>query len=458
MKLGLLFEGAPDLEVSDLAYDSRRVGPGALFFCVPGFQRDGHEYAQEALARGAVALVVERPLQTGAPELVVPSVRAAMAPAAARFFGEPSRELEVVGITGTNGKTTTAHLLRAVLEADGRPCGMLGTVNAIVGGTERKAERTTPEAIDVQRDLRAMVDAGDRVCAMEVSSVGLALHRTDQVVFRLAVLTNFSADHLDFHGGMEDYWAAKRRLFEAADPSAALVNLDDERGRRLAAELPGATTYALEDPAADYRALNPIPAGSGTRFELAGPEGTVPLGTLLPGRHNLYNALAAAAAGRRLGASEAALGALQRAAGPPARLQELDGGRPFRVIVDYAHSPDALEQALATVREGVAPGGRLVCVFGATGARFAPTRRAMGEIAGRGADVLIVSSDNPRLEDPEAIAEILEGAGGRGVAVPDRTDAIERALAEAGEGDTVLIAGGELPLEDVAAARAALGR
>jgi UDP-N-acetylmuramoyl-L-alanyl-D-glutamate--2,6-diaminopimelate ligase len=458
VKLGLLFEGAPDVDVSELAYDSRRVGPGTLFFCVPGFERDGHEYAEDALSRGAVALVVERPLGMGVPEVLVPSVRAEIAPAAARFFGEPSRELEVVGITGTNGKTTTAHLLRAVLEADGRPCGMVGTVTTVVGGAERKAERTTPEAIDVQRDLRAMVDAGDQMCVMEVSSVGLALHRADSVAFRLAVLTNFSADHLDFHGGIDDYWAAKRRLFEALEPTAALVNLDDEQGRRLAAELPGATTYALRDPAADYRAVHPLPAGSGTRFELAGPEGALPLGTRLPGRHNVYNALAAAVAARRLGASDSALRALEDAPGPPARLERLDEGQAFRAIVDYAHSPDALEQALETVREGVAPGGRLVCVFGATGRRFAPTRRAMGEIAGRLADHLIVSSDNPRLEDPGAAAEILEGAGGRGEVVPDRNRAIEQALGGARDADTVLIAGGEFPLEDVAAARAALAR
>src|SRR5437763_7304734 len=228
-----LIPDAPDAEVSSLAYDSRDVEPGALFFCVPGFEADGHDFAGDAVGRGATALVVERPLGLGVPEVVVADARAAMAPVAARFYDDPSAELAVVGITGTNGKTTTAHLLREMLAADGRPCGMIGTVKTVVGLEERRGERTTPEAPDLQRDLRAMADGGDVACSMEVSSVGLALHRVDAMNFTAAVLTNHSADHLDFHGSMDAYWATKRSLFDRVPPDRAVLNADDERGREL---------------------------------------------------------------------------------------------------------------------------------------------------------------------------------------------------------------------------------
>src|SRR5579884_1050110 len=237
MRLAKLFPDSPGssggLEITGLAYDNRLVQPGTLFFCVPGFTRDGHEFAPDAVARGAAALVVERPLGLGVPEIRVASVRAAMAPAAARFFGDPTARLETVGVTGTNGKTTTAFLVRALLEADGRQTGLLGTVKSVIGGEERPVERTTPEAIDLQRTFREMVEAGDRACAMEVSSHALELHRADAIHFAAAIFTNLTQDHLDFHGTMEAYYAAKRRLFEPGRARHSVINLDDPYGARL---------------------------------------------------------------------------------------------------------------------------------------------------------------------------------------------------------------------------------
>ena len=243
--------GAAELEVSDLAYDNRRVGSGTLFFCVPGFTADGHDFAPDAIARGAAALVVERPLGLGVPEAQVPSVRAAMARAAARFAGDPSATLRIIGITGTNGKTTTAFLVRALLEAAGRRCALLGTVKSVIGGAEREVQRTTPEAIDLQASFREMLDAGDECAAMEVSSHALELGRADAIHFAAAVFTNLTQDHLDFHPTMEDYFAAKRRLFDHG--GAHVVNVDDPYGRRLAGELSRPITFAIDAPA-DYRA------------------------------------------------------------------------------------------------------------------------------------------------------------------------------------------------------------
>src|SRR3954452_14793677 len=239
MTLRELLGDGPDVVVTSLTFDNRAVRPGTLFFCVPGFTRDGHDFAGDAIARGAAALVVERPLGLGVREVVVDDVRAAMARAAARLYGDPTASLEVVGITGTSGKTTTTYLVRHLLEAAGVPCGQLGSVNAIIGGTELPAVRTTPEAIDLQATFRAMLDAGDRACAMEVSSHALELHRVDGVHFAVAAFTNLSQDHLDFHPDMESYFAAKRRLFEEFDVGTAIVVADDVWGRRLAEAVPG---------------------------------------------------------------------------------------------------------------------------------------------------------------------------------------------------------------------------
>ena len=428
-----------DVEVTGLAYDSRAVTPGTLFFCVPGFRTDGHDFAPDAVARGAAALVVERPLDLGVPEVRVESVRAAMAPAAARFYGDPTSELQVVGITGTNGKTTSAFLVRAVLEAAGRPCGLLGTVTSVVGGSEREVVRTTPEAIDLQRDFREMLDAGDRACAMEVSSHALALRRADAIHWAATLFTNLSRDHLDFHADMEDYFLAKRRLFQEA-PGAAAINVDDPYGRRLAAEVPAATTFAV-DRDAGWRALEVETGLRGSRFRVRSPAGELDVRSPLPGRFNVANVLGALAATVALGVEPAvAVGALADAGRVPGRFEPVEEGQDFAVLVDYAHTPDSLENVLAAARELTAR--RLICVFGCGGDRDPGKRPLMGAVARRLADAVIVTSDNPRSEEPEAIiAQILEGTGDGVEAIVDRRAAIERAVELAQPGDVVVIAG-----------------
>src|SRR3712207_2290237 len=280
----LIGEGAPEVPIAGLAYSSGSVEPGYLFFCVRGFKADGHAFAPDAVERGAAALVCERPLDLGVPEHVVPDARAAMGPLAARFHGDPTATLRVVGVTGTNGKTTTTYLIRAILEAAGERTGLLGTVTSIVGGVEEAVERTTPEAIDLQRNFRRMLDAGDTACAMEVSSHALELRRADGIRFATRVFTSLTQDHLDFHPDMEAYFRAKRRLFEGDGPR--IVNADDEYGRRLADEFAEATTYAI-DHDADYRARDVRFDPGGSEFTCATPDGEVRIATRLPGLFNV---------------------------------------------------------------------------------------------------------------------------------------------------------------------------
>ena len=408
-------------EVLDLAYDARKVERGALFFCVPGARADGHDFAAEAVAHGASALVVERPLDAGVPQLVVPSARAAMALAADVFFGEPTRELEVAGVTGTNGKTTTTFLLRSILDAAGRRPGLVGTVEARVGGERVKLERTTPEAIDLQRLFRAMLDAGDRSCAIEASSHASELGRLDGTRFAVLVFTNLTHEHLDFHRTMERYFEAKRRLFAPGVPAA--VNVSDDYGRRLAAELDRALTFGLAPDAE------------------VGPEALDGIRLRLPGLFNVENALAALAAARLLGIEHEAIAAgIEAVEGVPGRFEPVDEGQPFDVIVDYAHKPDALANVLRTARE--LGEGRVICVFGCGGDRDREKRPLMGRVASEHADVAIVTSDNPRSEDPQAIVdEILPGAAGDVHVELDRRAAIVGAIEAAREGDVVVIAG-----------------
>ncbi len=459
--------GEPDPEITALAYDNRAVTPGTLFFCVTGFSRDGHDYAADAIANGAVALVVERPLHLGVPEIQVRSVREAMAPAAARFYGDPTAALQTVGVTGTNGKTTTAFLVRALLEADGRTTGLLGTVKSVIGGVEHEVQRTTPEAIDLQRTFKAMLEAGDVACAMEVSSHALELHRADAIHFAAAIFTNLTQDHLDFHPTMEDYFAAKRRLFTAR-PGAAVINVDDRYGARLAAELPEAVTFALQAPAT-YTAREVRTDLTGSSFTVAGRDRELELQSPLRGRFNVYNVLGAYAAARELGVpSTTAAAAIATAGQVPGRFETVDEGQDFAVLVDYAHTPDSLENVLVAAR-GLAD-GRLHVVFGCGGDRDRGKRPLMGEIARRLADRVIVTSDNPRSEDPEAIIrEILVGTGEDVGWEVDRHAAIADAIAGAEHGDVVVIAGKgheqgqefagghKVPFDDVAVAREALG-
>jgi UDP-N-acetylmuramoyl-L-alanyl-D-glutamate--2,6-diaminopimelate ligase len=475
MTLRDLLGAGPPVEISGLAFDNRAVEPGTLFFCVPGFTRDGHDFAPDAVARGAAALVVQRPLGLGVPEVLVDDVRAAMARAAARFHGDPTHRLPVVGVTGTNGKTTTTFLIRSLLEAAGRPCGLLGTVVSVVGGQARATKRTTPEAIDLQRTFADMLASGDRACAMEVSSHALELRRTAGIRFAVSVFTNLTQDHLDFHPTMEDYFLAKRRLFAAGDDAGIRVaGVDDPYGRRLADEFAGTTTFAL-DREADYRATDVRSDWAGSTFTVRTPGGTAHAVALpLPGRFNVENALAAWAAVAALGVPDATIAAaLPDVARVPGRLEPVEAGQGFGVLVDYAHTPDSLENVLAAAR-GLTS-GRVLAVVGAGGDRDRGKRPLMGEIAARLADVALVTSDNPRSEPPGAILdEILAGvpaeavAAGRVERIEDRRAAIARAVALAAPGDVVLIAGkgheqgqelagGRVePFDDVAVARAAL--
>ncbi|MGH2874847.1 MAG: UDP-N-acetylmuramoyl-L-alanyl-D-glutamate--2,6-diaminopimelate ligase [Solirubrobacteraceae bacterium] len=464
---GAAVTGPDSGEITALAYDNRDVEPGSLFFCVPGFVRDGHEFAAEAVARGAAALVVERPVGVGVPEALVPSVRAAMAPAAAAFYGDPTRDLETVGVTGTNGKTTSAFLIRALLEAGGRRTGLLGTVKSVIGGVEHEVERTTPEAIDLQRMFRMMLDRGDTACAIEVSSHALALHRADSIHFAAALFTNLTQDHLDFHPTMEDYFLAKRRLFVDPGPARAVVNVDDPYGVRLAAELPQAVTFALRADAG-YRAVDVRSDLDGSRFRVLAPDRELALRSPLRGEFNVYNVLGALAVARELGVDDdACVEAIGSAGQVPGRFETVDEGQPFAVLVDYAHTPDSLENVLRAARELI--DGRLHVVFGCGGDRDRGKRPLMGEIARRLADRVIVTSDNPRSEDPGAIiAEILRGTGSDVAHDPDRRAAIAAAIEGAAAGDAVVIAGKgheqgqelaggrKIPFDDVTVAREVL--
>jgi UDP-N-acetylmuramoyl-L-alanyl-D-glutamate--2,6-diaminopimelate ligase len=433
--------GDLDVEISSLTYDSRTVGDGTLFFCVPGERSDGHDFAAQAVVSGAVALVVERPLELDVVQVLVADARAAMAPVAARFWGDPTAELRVVGVTGTNGKTTTAFLLREILETAGIKCGLLGTVKQVIGGIEEEVERTTPEAIDLQHSFRRMLDAGERACAMEVSSHALALHRCDAVHFEVAVFTNLTQDHLDFHGGMEEYFLSKRRLFEMG-PAKRIVNVDDSYGRRLAEEFE-CLTFSAEGAEADFAARDVSFDAAGASFAIAGQGGDSQVRTSLPGDFNVANALGAFAAAGALGVEpEAAAAGLARAARVPGRFEPVDEGQPFAVLVDYAHTPDSVENVLQAARRVTT--GRVISVIGAGGDRDRDKRPKMGRAASQLSDLAIVTSDNPRSEEPEAIvAEVLAGVGdGETVAVEiDRREAIARALGEAQAGDTVVIAG-----------------
>jgi UDP-N-acetylmuramoyl-L-alanyl-D-glutamate--2,6-diaminopimelate ligase len=460
----LMGNGAPEVEVTDLAYSSQSVTPGALFFCVPGFRADGHDFAAAAVERGAVALVCERPLGLGVPEVVVPDVRAAMGPAAVRFYGDPTARLHVVGITGTNGKTTTAFLVRHLLEAGGRRCGLLGTVKRVVGGVEEEVERTTPEAIDLQATFRRMLDRGDAACAMEVSSHALALGRVAGIRFACRVFTNLTQDHLDFHETMEAYFAAKRRLFE--EPGMSVVNVDDAYGRRIAEEV-DSVTFAI-DRDADYRARDVEFDLTGSRFVCQTPDGPLELESPLPGLFNVQNVLGAVAAARSLGVPAATIAAALPAFGRvPGRFEPVDEGQPFGVLVDYAHTPDSLENVLRAAREVTR--GRLHVVFGAGGDRDRGKRPLMGAVARRLADRVLVTSDNPRNEDPDAIIDqVMEGAGPDAEREVDRRRAIAIAVETAEPGDVVVIAGKgheqgqefergrKEPFDDVTVAREAL--
>ena len=468
----------PGIEVGGLAYDSRHVKQGDVFIALKGLKASGADFAADAVRRGAVAVVADRPADTAplVPWVMVPDARVAMAQLAREFYGEPSRSMQVVGITGTNGKTTTAYLLRAVFEAAGKKCGLLGTVAYSLGGQELPASRTTPEAPDVQRMFRQMVDAGCASCVMEVSSHALALRRVDGTAFAAGVFTNLTRDHLDFHGNMESYFAAKRRLFEMLPPDApAVINLDDPRGESLKKAVTTPVTYAVNRPAD----VTPGPlrlAFDGLEFDARTPKGTVHVKSKLVGRPNVSNILATVSTAAALDIPAAAIErGLASLTGVPGRFEVVSGkGDDVTVVIDYAHTDDALKNLLETARPLASR--RIITVFGCGGDRDRTKRPLMGAVAARLSDVLVITSDNPRTEDPvRIIEEIKRGIpaasqrAGATFTVVDRKEAIQFAIKKADPGDLVLLAGKgheqsqtiggkELPFDEAAIAREALER
>jgi UDP-N-acetylmuramoyl-L-alanyl-D-glutamate--2,6-diaminopimelate ligase len=466
--------------VTGIAYDSRAVTGGQVFVALRGQKADGTAFAQQAIARGAAAIVAEQPAPPDVhiPWAIVDNARVALAVLAAEFYHHPSREMQVVGITGTNGKTTTSYLLAAIFDAAGLSSGVLGTVAYRIGKDIRDATRTTPEAPAVQALLREMVDRGCRACTIEVSSHALALHRVDDVMFAAAVFTNLTRDHLDFHRDMEDYFQAKRRLFEMLPHTApSVINLDDPRGASLVDVGGRPVTYAIAKSAD----ITPGPLSftiDGLSFDIRTPRGTIRVRSKLVGRPNVYNILAAAATAAALDVPfDAIERGLRDLEGVPGRFEVVSGAKDdVMVVVDYAHTDDALRNLLETARPLAR--GRVVTVFGAGGDRDRTKRPLMGAVAGRMSDVIVITSDNPRSEDPnQIIDEILRGltpdtrkdSEQRVMTIADRHEAIVKAIELARPGDLVLIAGKghekyqvigsqTLPFDDVAVAREALAR
>ena len=471
----------PAAAVSLVTCDSRRAAPGGIFVALQGLKADGVLFVPEAVANGASLIVSEspRPVHLTVPWVVVSDGRLALALLGAAVHGHPSREMPVVGVTGTNGKTTTAYLLASVLDAAGHSAGVLGTVHYRVGNEAREAARTTPEAPEVQGLLREMIVAGNRSCVMEVSSHALALRRVDGLRFAAAVFTNLTRDHLDFHADMEQYFAAKRRLFEMLEPTApAVINADDPRAAALVNLCATSLTYGIQKPA-DVRPEGLVMDLRGVRFRATTPAGPVDIESSLVGRPNVYNLLAATAAATALGLPGTAISAgLARLAGVPGRFEVVSHpSDDITVVVDYAHTDDALRNLIETARPLTR--GRVVTVFGCGGDRDRTKRPLMGMVAARLSDVVVITSDNPRSEDPAGIIEEIrrgipagEAASDRTpevMAVVDRAAAIEKAVIAARPGDLVLVAGKGhektqhigarvLPFDDADVAKAALTR
>ncbi len=464
-----------EMSCARVTSDSRRVIPGTLFVALKGLKDDGARFAADAERSGALAVVSDRPIEgLRVPVVIVADARLALARLAAAFYQHPSEQLRLVGITGTNGKTTTGYLLHAIFEAAGIRSGLMGTVTYRIGDRVVEATRTTPDAVEVQQMLREMVSAGCTGCVMEVSSHALALHRVDGLRFAAGIFTNLTRDHLDFHADMEDYFAAKRRLFEMLPPDApAVINTDDPRGASLVGVVPRAVSYGINKPAD----ISPGPltySVDGLSFDIRSGLGDVRVRSRLVGKPNVYNILAAVGTALALGiAPDAIERGLASLPGVPGRFELVhEPGDGLSVIVDYAHTDDALRNLLETARPLAAR--RLITVFGAGGDRDRSKRPLMGMVAARLSDLVVITSDNPRSEDPDRIIEdVRRGAGpeerrgARVVAITDRREAIEHAIAQATDGDMVLIAGkghekyqeaaGRVtPFDDVAVAREAL--
>ncbi|MBJ6363153.1 UDP-N-acetylmuramoyl-L-alanyl-D-glutamate--2,6-diaminopimelate ligase [Paenibacillus sp. GCM10012307] len=450
----LIGDGA--LIINGIETDSRKAGPGNLFICLPGHTVDGHDYAGDAIAKGAAALVVERLLPLEVPQLLVKDSRQAMAVLSNAFFGTPSRRLKLIGVTGTNGKTTTTYLIERILNDAGSKPGVIGTIEMRYAGQVFPMSGTTPEALDLQRSLNHMAEAGTDYCVMEVSSHALEQGRVKGCHYRTAIFTNLTQDHLDYHGSMDQYAAAKGLLFSRlgneyaqaeSERSYAVFNADDPASRQLSGLTSAEViTYGI-DSEADVRASQIRITAKGTSFIVHTFKGEAEITMQMVGKFNIYNALAAITAGLIEGIP---LGQLKRSlesvSGVPGRVEAVDGGQPFAVIVDYAHTPDGLDNVLRAVKE-FAP-GQIVCVFGCGGDRDRTKRPLMGKIAARYADYTIVTSDNPRAEEPSGILrEIEQGLIEDGISterytlIEDRKQAIQKAVEMASPDDVVLIAG-----------------
>ncbi|UCG38629.1 MAG: UDP-N-acetylmuramoyl-L-alanyl-D-glutamate--2,6-diaminopimelate ligase [bacterium] len=443
---GITIRGDEMIDIASIKYDSRRVAPGDLFAAIRGENFDGTRFIGESAQKGAVAFLVPEGSDRKAEGTYVfaGNVRRALALASRNFYQDPSSKLSVVGVTGTNGKTTTSYLVHVILETAGVSIGLIGTVQYLVGGQVLSAARTTPESPDLFALMDSMVRAGCSACIMEVSSHALTLNRVDGVRMEVGIFTNLTRDHLDFHRDMEDYFLAKSALFEGERVRHSVVNRDDPYGARLIEQMGGmAFTYGMTS--GDIQPEGPVDSGDwGNRCLLATPWGRIGVSTPLPGKFNLYNVMAAVAACGLMGLdTEAIAEGLSRVHRVPGRFERVDRGQPWLAVVDYAHTPDALENLLVNARAMTR--GRVIVVFGCGGDRDSSKRPLMGKAAGSIADVVFVTSDNPRSEDPEAIMDdIMEGLEeymDKVSRITDRREAIRRAVREARPGDMLLVAG-----------------
>ena len=445
--------GNADLEVTSVAYHSRQVAPGAMFFAIRGEKTDGNRFVLDAVGRGArvIASELPRPEVPGLPRAVewvqVACARKALASAAANFYGRPAHALKLVGVTGTNGKTTTTYLIDSIVRAAGHNAGLFGTIAYRTPHGSRVASNTTPESLDLQSFLAELRDSGGTHAVLEASSHALALDRVWGCPFAVAVFTNLTRDHLDYHKTFEDYFAAKRRLFEgtgAGAPAVGVVNSDDAYGKRLVGLAARTLTYGLENGAAVTTKKFAL-AFSGLEFTAHTPVGKLEVRSRLVGRINMYNILAAIGAGIALGISRQHVEAgIRQLESVPGRFERIDQGQPYLVVVDYAHTDDALRNLIATARE-LHHTGRIITLFGCGGDRDRTKRPLMGEVAGSFSDIVVLTSDNPRSEDPLRLINYvvvgLQKTRARYLIEPDRAVAVERALDEARPGDIVLLAG-----------------
>ncbi|MGI6584638.1 MAG: UDP-N-acetylmuramoyl-L-alanyl-D-glutamate--2,6-diaminopimelate ligase [Gracilibacteraceae bacterium] len=441
------FKGDPDVEISGITYDSRKAKKGDLFICVSGFKYDGHSFIDDALGKGAVAFITEKDAEVpGAAVVKVESSRAAMPVIASNFYGNPSQKLRLIGITGTNGKTTTTYLIKSIMEANKQKIGLLGTITTQIGDKIYISSRTTPEALDLQCLFREMADSDVDYAVMEVSSHSLELGRVEGCNFRIGVFTNLTQDHLDFHKTIENYRNAKKKLFYMVD-GTNIINIDDEHGKIIAGELKNTgvrlITYGIDNKA-DITAKNIDITSNGVGFTIVTPEYEAELNIRIPGKFSVYNALAAAAAAYAEGIDRNIIReGLNNVDYVPGRSEIIKTDTPYTVIVDYAHTPDGLQNILASVKEYAK--GRIITLFGCGGDRDKEKRPIMGNVAGRMSDYCIITSDNPRTEDPmDIIRQTEAGIKSTGcdyICIENRRDAIKYAITMAKPGDIVLLAG-----------------